>query len=239
MIHDDEISLGHLRPQFREVAVLVAGALAARAALGPGVDLVPQGRFALPETAQALAVAVLGLAGPALQGQPELLIRAGQLHMGLGGHRLPGRAAEVVGAALGKHGLHWSAQDARGPGHILLQQLALELLRAGGHQDGMAARRQGRHQVAQALAGARARLHGLDHGLGARVRLAAAVAPLLEPRSTVHHGVVHQFRHAPLAGPILGPREAGEDPSLRRGEVAIHGVRHCFSLRQRRKKGEF
>ncbi|MBK8573744.1 MAG: hypothetical protein IPN91_14245 [Holophagaceae bacterium] len=43
MVHDDEVGLGHFRPQPGEVAVLVARALAARAALGPGVDLVPQG----------------------------------------------------------------------------------------------------------------------------------------------------------------------------------------------------
>ncbi|MBK9797224.1 MAG: hypothetical protein IPP58_12150 [Holophagaceae bacterium] len=37
------------------------------------------------------------------------------------------------------------------PGHVLLQQLPLELLGAGGHQDGVPPRRQHRHQIAQAL----------------------------------------------------------------------------------------
>ena len=44
---------------------------------------------------------------------------------------------------------------------------------------------------------------------------------------------------APLAGPVLGPGEAGEDPPVRRGEVAVHGVlgRAALDARDRETEG--
>ena len=135
-------------------------------------------------------------------------------------HQLAEQAqAEVVGPPLqdgdAKLG-HVRAEDLRGARKVGREQLALQVARGGGEDDGRIVREapeDGRDQVGERLAHARA---GLDHQVFAAVERAR-----------------HGAQHVQLAGPQLVPRHAAQRAaSLQMARGGVHIERRAVLVRR-------
>ena len=237
VIHNDKIGGEDLLAQLGQEAVLEVGALAARAALCAGVEAVPEFTLPFPVATQLLTVAGQGLLGPAGEGQPEPVVSQIEFGRGMSLQLFPGGLAEVVGPALGQDGVHLTTQDAAGSGQIVFQELSLQLLGPRGNKHRGSARGDGRDQVAQGFACARARLNGLQDRIRSVLGRCPGTFPGVQLLATRTDRIEHQFGHTPLTRPFLGPWEAGEEPALGWCEEQIHGVRHLSSMTYRAEKG--
>ncbi len=145
VVDDDDVGLGGALAHARDETFVVAGTLGAEARVGLGGDLVPE-RKVLGQIAQLGAVARLRFLRPAVDdGEQHAIAR---LDQSAGGRRvtvdavsveLPPVQAEVVAAPFHQRRFERDAERLLERGQILVEDLFLEVFRAGGHQHAMAA----------------------------------------------------------------------------------------------------
>ncbi len=168
VIHDHEIGFGCLLPNPRDEAVLVARARGSETVFGAGGDVGPPRQF-LGQLLDLGAVARFRDRGPAFDQreddvalgiEPSGSVSGGGLAQGL-----EAMQAEIIAAALHIRGREVHVERFAEDWQILEEDLFLEILGACRDERALAAQ-DGRGEVGQGLAGARARLGKQHAALG-------------------------------------------------------------------------
>ncbi len=216
MVHDDEVGFGGALAHARDEALLIERAGRAEAVLGRRGQLRPE-REVLRQVGQLRAVASLGLDRPPLehrQQDPLVHFVAACTESAkpllpcevAGLHRLKPMQAEVIAAALHHGGGERVANRLRDDRQVLVDDLFLEVLRAGRDEHAPPAQ-QRRNQIGERLAGSGP---GLDEQDGFRL-----------------DGVGDRVGHLALGGTRLEARHRSTKRTVRR-EGRSHARRQCL-----------